>query len=101
MRRARGPSARKRATASIGSARPKPTRRFLRRRQLAGKIKRHQTAPLRAVEAIEAAATLPFDEGCRLEREIFAECVGSEQAKALIHLFFAERAVGEGAGRRP
>ena len=34
--------------------------------------RRHQTAPLAAIEAIEAAATLPFDEGCRRERAIFA-----------------------------
>ena len=32
-------------------------------------------APLKAVDAIEAATTLPFDEGCRRERELFFECV--------------------------
>jgi 3-hydroxyacyl-CoA dehydrogenase len=61
-------------------------------RALAAKTRRHQTAPLKVVDAIEAAATLPFDEGCRRERELFFECVETEQAKALIHLFFAERA---------
>jgi 3-hydroxyacyl-CoA dehydrogenase len=64
-------------------------------RQLARKIKRHQTAPLKAVDAIEAAATLPFPDGCRRERELFFECVRSDQAKALIHLFFAERAASK------
>src|SRR5579883_1952129 len=59
-------------------------------RVLAAKLRRGQTAPLRAVEAIEAAA-LPFEAGCRREREIFSECVRSDQAKALIHAFFAER----------
>ena len=58
-----------------------------------GRTRRHQLAPLKAVDAIEAAATLPFDAGCRRERELFVECVQSEQAKALVHLFFAERAV--------
>ena len=48
---------------------------------------------MKAVEAIEAAATLPFEEGRRRERELFVECIQSEQAKALIHAFFAERAV--------
>ncbi len=67
-------------------------------RQLAAKVKRRQTAPLRAIEAIEIAATRPFDDGCRLERDIFAECVASEQAKALIHVFFAERAVAKVPG---
>ena len=36
---------------------------------------------------------LPFAEGCRRERELFAECVASDQARALIHAFFAERGV--------
>jgi len=60
-------------------------------RQMASKTRRGQVAPLRAVEAIAAAAALPFDEGCRREREFFTECVRSDQAKALIHAFFAER----------
>src|SRR5262249_12897029 len=60
-------------------------------RQMAAKIQRHQQAPLRVIEAIEAAATLPFDDGCRRERAIFEECVASDQAKALIHAFFSER----------
>ena len=53
------------------------------------------SAPLKAVEAIEAASTLPFAEGCRRERELFFECVQGEQAKALIHVFFAERAAAK------
>ncbi len=60
-------------------------------RKTAAKVKRHQTAPLKAIDAIEAAATLPFDEGRRLERKLFFECVRGEQARALIHVFFAER----------
>jgi len=67
-------------------------------RQLAAKIRRSQQAPLRAVEALEAAAALPFDEGCRREREIFAECVVSDQAKSLLYAFFAERAVAKVLG---
>jgi 3-hydroxyacyl-CoA dehydrogenase len=61
-------------------------------RQQAAKIRRRQIAPLKAVEAIEAATRLPFEEGCRRERALFSECVQGEQAKALIHVFFAERA---------
>ncbi len=60
-------------------------------RQLAAKVKRHQTAPLKAIDAIDAAARLPFADGCQRERELFLECVRGEQAKALIHVFFAER----------
>jgi 3-hydroxyacyl-CoA dehydrogenase len=44
---------------------------------------------------LEAAVTLPFDEGCKREREIVLQCLGSDQCKALIHGFFAERAVSK------
>jgi 3-hydroxyacyl-CoA dehydrogenase len=64
-------------------------------RQLAAKTRRHQQAPVRAVEAIEAAATLPFDEACRREGRIFAECIAGDQAKSMIHAFFAERAAAK------
>jgi 3-hydroxyacyl-CoA dehydrogenase len=58
-----------------------------------GKIRRGAMAPLKAMEAIKAAVALPFDEGCRREHELFAECIASDQARALIHAFFAERGV--------
>jgi len=67
-------------------------------RVLAAKVRRGAIAPLKAVEAIEAAVALPFDEGCRCERELFAECVASDQARALIHAFFAERGVAKVPG---
>ena len=74
-------------------------------RALAAKTTRHLEAPRAVVDAIDAAATLPFDAGCLRERELFFECARSEQAKALIYAFFAERAVakvpGLPDGRRP
>ncbi len=66
-------------------------------RDLAQKIKRNQNAPLIAVEAI-GASVLPFAEGCRRERELFNECATSEQCRALIHAFFAERSAGKVLG---
>jgi 3-hydroxyacyl-CoA dehydrogenase len=60
-------------------------------RELARKAKRNLTAPLNAIEAIEAAASLPFEVGCARERQLFQECVQSSQCRALIHAFFAER----------
>ena len=62
-------------------------------RELARRTRRNMFAPLAVVDAIEAAATRPFPEGVRREREIFFECLRSEQCKALVHAFFAERAV--------
>lgn len=67
-------------------------------RALSAKIRPGQTAPLRAVEAIEAAATMSFEEGVIRERELFTECIQGEQAKAMIHIFFAERAAAKVPG---
>jgi 3-hydroxyacyl-CoA dehydrogenase len=53
---------------------------------------------LKAIDAIEAAVTLPFPEGCKRERELFMECLFSDQSKALIHVFFAEREVAKVPG---
>jgi 3-hydroxyacyl-CoA dehydrogenase len=54
---------------------------------------RNQRAPYACIEAVEAACTLPFDEGCALERKLFAEQVNSDEARALRYAFFAEREV--------
>jgi 3-hydroxyacyl-CoA dehydrogenase len=58
----------------------------------------HLLAPMKAVEAVEAAARLPFAEGLRFEAKLFQECLFSDQSKALIHLFFSEREVGKVPG---
>jgi len=47
-------------------------------------------APQRIVDALEAA-TLPFEKGMARERELFIQCAQNSQAKALQHVFFAER----------
>jgi 3-hydroxyacyl-CoA dehydrogenase len=67
-------------------------------RDLARKTRRNLQAPVAVVDALEAAATLPFSEGCERERQIFFELAKSEQAKALIHAFFAERGVSKVPG---
>ena len=55
-------------------------------------------APLRCIDAVEAAATLPWEEGLRRERELFEELLHSDQSKALRHIFFAERAAAKVPG---
>ena len=55
----------------------------------------HFPAPLRAVEAVEAAVRRRFDEGLSLERELFAALMSTPQSKALRHAFFGERAAGK------
>jgi 3-hydroxyacyl-CoA dehydrogenase len=52
-------------------------------------------APRKAVDAVEAATQLPFDQGVAKEAEIFQECLHSDQSKAMIHAFFGERAVAK------
>lgn len=64
-------------------------------RQNARAKQRNMTAPLAAIDAVEAATTMPFEQGCEYEQKRFMECLFSEQAKALIHLFFGEREVAK------
>ncbi len=52
-------------------------------------------APFAAVDAVEAATQLPFEEGCKREAELFNKCLFSTESKALIHAFFAERTVSK------
>ncbi len=55
------------------------------------KTSRGLQAPLKAVDAIEAAFTLDFAAGSARERDLFAGCVTSTECRALVHMFFAER----------
>jgi len=68
---------------------------FAAARDNARKKQRNLIAPLAAIDAVEAATKLPFDEGCKLERKIFMDCLFSEQSKALVHVFFGEREVAK------
>jgi 3-hydroxyacyl-CoA dehydrogenase len=60
-------------------------------RKRTAKEKKNLFAPQRIVDALEAAVTLPFDKGLAQERLLFAQCLQNSQAKALQHIFFAER----------
>jgi 3-hydroxyacyl-CoA dehydrogenase len=62
-------------------------------RDLAGRKRRGFLASQKAIDAVEAATRLSFDDGLRREAELFRECLFSEQSKALIHAFFGERTV--------
>jgi 3-hydroxyacyl-CoA dehydrogenase len=48
-------------------------------------------APEACIQAVEAAANLPFEEGLKVERDLFRKLVGGEQSAAQRYLFFAER----------
>ena len=52
---------------------------------------RGQLAPYKIIECAKAAVELPFEEGVERERELFRECLKSDQSKGLMNLFFGER----------
>ena len=52
-------------------------------------------APLAAIDAVEAATMLSFNDGLAEEARLFQKCLFSDQSKAMIHVFFAEREVGK------
>ena len=56
---------------------------------------RNQKAPYHCIAAVEAACTMPFDEGVERERELFDELENSAEARALRYAFFAEREVAK------
>ncbi len=47
--------------------------------------------PGRCVDAVRAAAELPFDAGIERERELFEVAIRSTESRAMRHVFFAER----------
>jgi len=46
-----------------------------------------------AIQAVQTAVDLPFDEGVKLERQAFLNLVPSEQSRAQRYVFFSERKV--------
>ncbi len=67
-------------------------------RQECAKRVRGMQAPLRNVDAVELAPQLPFMEGLEAEAKIFQECLFSDESKAMIHVFFGQRAVSKVPG---
>lgn len=68
---------------------------FMAARDAVRKKQRGLMAPLAAIDAVEAATKLSFEEGCREEQRLFIDCLNSDQSKALIHVFFGEREVAK------
>jgi len=55
-------------------------------------------SPEKIIRCVEVATQVDFDEGCKVERELFLECKNSPQSDGLRHAFFAERAVAKVPG---
>ena len=58
-------------------------------------VARNYPAPPACVEALKAAAALPFEQGLKKERELFLMLMQTPESKALRHAFFAERAASK------
>ena len=52
-------------------------------------------APLKCVDAVEAATTKKFEDGMVLEREIFLNLMLTPECRALRHIFMADRAASK------
>lgn len=68
---------------------------FAAARKSASKKQRGLSAPLAAIDAVEAATMLPFEQGSQFEKDLFMKCLRSAESEALIHVFFGEREVGK------
>lgn len=53
------------------------------------------------IDAVEASTQLPFAQGLAREFRLFGELVSGDQARSLMHVFFAERELGKIPGLAP
>jgi 3-hydroxyacyl-CoA dehydrogenase len=68
---------------------------FKTARATVGASAKHFPAPLKCVDCVEAAVTLPFEEGMKVERDAFLMLIQTNESKALRHYFFSERAAAK------
>ena len=66
---------------------------FAAARAKVAKTMRNRLSPIALLDAVEAAVALPFDQGLLVESAKAEQLVQATEARALRHLFFAEREV--------
>ena len=64
-------------------------------RNTVGAVAKNFPAPAKCIDAVAAAVSLPFEEGLRVEREMFLQLLHSPESRALRHAFFGERAAAK------
>ena len=74
---------------------PKGAAYFQFARNMVGGMSKNYPAPLKCVDVVEMATTLPFDQGMLKEREAFMALMQTPESNALRHLFVAERAASK------
>ena len=60
-------------------------------RQKIARRARNQTAPYHCIKCVEAAVSMPLEQGLARERELFDELREGDETKALKYVFWAER----------
>ncbi len=61
-------------------------------RNTVGAMAKNYPAPLMCLDAVAASVSKPFEEGLRVERELFTQLLLGPESRALRHAFFGERA---------
>jgi 3-hydroxyacyl-CoA dehydrogenase len=64
-------------------------------RNTVGAMAKNFPAPLKCIDAVAASTKMKFDDGMKLEREIFMALMVTPESKALRHVFMAERAASK------
>ncbi len=64
-------------------------------RNMVGAMSKNYPAPIKCIEAVEAAATKKFEDGMATERQIFINLMMTSESRALRHLFLGERAASK------
>lgn len=64
-------------------------------RNMVGSMSKNFPAPLKCVDAVQAATQKKFDVGLAFEREIFLNLMLTPECRALRHVFMAERAASK------
>jgi 3-hydroxyacyl-CoA dehydrogenase len=64
-------------------------------RNTVGAMSKNFPAPLKCVDAVAASTKMKFDDGMKYERELFMALLITPEARALRHVFMAERAASK------
>lgn len=79
----------------LSVAAPADAELFAKTRADLAKTRKNLEAPQRCVDCVEASTRLDLDAGLAYEQDVFAKLVTSDQARALRHAFFGERAASK------
>ena len=82
----------------LNASHPKADALFMFVRNAVGAMSKNYPAPLKCIDAVEAAVTQPFDAGIKTEGKLFLDLYMTEESRALRHLFLAERQASKVVG---